>query len=171
MMSAKHKWALSLGVVFVLVICFGLFLPYLDRLAFRAVGKTGDAMDWKNHYLAGRGGVNCGRVKIGGDPTSATECAVEANAAGKPFWVAYNIQGIDAIVAGGIVRTPSGKLLAITYDSCPSGCGFSLLGQRVGVESCPQPYHLYVNPKGRVNCFQQQLSYPRDIMSPNMEPY
>jgi len=132
---------------------------------------TGDAMDWESHYLAGVRSADCGRVKIRGDASSSTQCALQAEAQGKPFRVVYNIQGIDSIVAGGVVRTPAGKLLALSYDSCPSGCGFSMLQQRVRITPCPQPYHLYVNPKGRVNCFQEQLSYPKNIMSPNMEPY
>jgi hypothetical protein len=59
----------------------------------------------------------------------------------------------------------------LTYDSCPSGCGFSFFGQSVHVDACPQPNHLYVNPKGRINCFQAELSYPKNLMSPNSEPY
>lgn len=128
-------------------------------------------MDWKSHYLAGFRSINCGRIKIGQNPANATTCALKANEAGQPFRVIYNIQGIDSSVAGGIVRTSDGKLFALSYDSCPMGCGFSFLQQRVKIAACPQPYHLYTNPKGRLNCFQPQLSYPQNIMSPNMEPY
>jgi len=150
-------------VVFVLVDSMGLTFPL--------VHVAGDAMDWKSHYLAGFGSVNCGRVKVRGDASVATQCALQADGKAKPFHVVYNIQGIDSIVAAGIVRTGSGQLLALSYDSCPSGCGFSLLQQRVSVAPCPQPYHLYVNPRGRLNCFQAQLSSPQSIMSPNSEAY
>ena len=169
--ATKRKWRLVLWILLSVLACFAFWVVDSVGLTYPLVPATGDAMDWESHYLAGLGSVNCGRVKIRGDASSATQCAVQAETQGKPFRVVYNIQGFDAIVAGGIVRTPSGKLLALSYDSCPSGCGFSLLQQRVGVVPCPQPYHLYVNPKGRVNCFQEKLSYPKNLMSPNVEPY
>jgi hypothetical protein len=75
----------------------------------------GDLMDWKGRYLTGSRGVNCGRVKVGNDATSATQCALRADADGQPFRVAYEIQGYDAIVAGGIVRRPDGQVFALNY--------------------------------------------------------
>jgi hypothetical protein len=121
-------------------------------------------MDWETRYLAGVHGVNCGRVKIRGNASMATNCALQANAEAKPFRVIYNIQGIDSRVAGGIVRTADGRLLFLSDD------GLSFLHQHVDVTPCPKPYHLYVNPEARINCFQQELSYPQNIASPNMEP-
>ena len=152
------------------LVCFVFFLVDSMGMTYPVALVLGDAMDWKSHYLAGLRGVNCGRVKIGGDASAATQCALQADAGAKAFRVIYDIQGFDANVAGGIVRTSSGRLLALSYDSCPSGCGFSLLQQRVHVAACPQPFRLYVNPKGRINCFQSQLSSPKNIMSPNLEP-
>ena len=129
-------------------------------------------MRWIGKVLPRRPSQRCLRQSEDkGDTSIATKCALEANAKGHAFRVAYQIQGIDSIVVGGIVRTPRGKLLALTYDSCPLGCGFSLLRQPVDVSACPEAYHLYVNEKGRINCFQAQLCYPKSIMSPNLEPY
>ena len=153
------------------VVCLAFLFIDSMGIMYPVTWAIGDAMDWESHYLAGLRSVNCGRVKVRADAFLATQCALQADAKAKPFRVIYNIQGIDSIVAGGIVRTPSAKLLALSYDGCPSGCGFSLLQQRVHVASCPQPYHLYVNPKGRINCFQAQLSPPQDLMSPNLGPY
>ena len=169
--KSKRGRRIFLGASAVFVLLFFIFL--FDSMGFSlwVVRITGDAMDWRSHYLAGLSSINCGRVEVRGDPTKATQCALKANSEGRPFRVAYNIQGFDALVTGGIVRKPNGKLLALQFDSCPSGCGFSLLQQRVSVSSCPEPNQLYVNPKGRLNCFQPQLSYPRNIMSPNVEPY
>jgi hypothetical protein len=167
-LKRRWQWLLAIGGTFVLV-CLGLGLA--DCLSWRLRPKVGDLMDWKAAYLAGRHGVNCGRVGVRGDARSATQCALKAQAEGRPFRVAYEIQGYDAIVAGGIVRKPDGRIFALSYDSCPSGCGYDLFAQSVQVAPCPQPFHLYVNPKGRINCFQAALSQPRDIMSPNIEPY
>jgi hypothetical protein len=163
-----RHWLVAIGGTLVAV-CLGL--GFANWLSWRLRPKVGDLMDWKAGYLAGRHGVNCGRVRVGKDATSATQCALKAEAEGRPFRVAYEIQGYDAIVAGGIVRRPDGRILALSYDSCPMGCGYDLFQQAVQVTPCPQPFHLHVNPKGRINCFQAELSQPRDIMSPNIEPY
>jgi|SRR5579872_128559 len=168
---AKRRWRLILWISASVLMCFAFLLVDSMGMTYPLVPVIGDAMDWESHYLSGLSSIDCGRVKIRGNASSATQCALQADAKAKPFRVVYNIQGFDAIVASGIVRTPGGKLLALTYDSCPMGCGFSLLQQRVYVTPCPQPYHLYVNPKGRINCFQPQLSYPKSLMSPNAEPY
>jgi hypothetical protein len=168
---AKRRWSLILRIIVPIVVCLALLVADSMGLIYPLARMTGDAMDWKSRYLVGLGGVNCGRVKVRGDPSAATQCALQADTKAQPFRVSYNVQGFDAFVAGGIVRTPSGKHLALSYDSCPRGCGFSFLRQRVRVAPCPQPYHLYVNPKGRINCFQPQLSYPKNLMSPNFEPY
>lgn len=163
-LSRLVRW-LSVAMIF----CFALLL--VDTHAYYVARVTGDAMDWRSSLLAGFGGMTCGRVPIHGDAAAATQCALKANAEGKPFRVAYDVQGIDEQVAGGIVRTPKGHLLALSFYGCPMGCGFSFIGQRVQITECPQPYHLYVNSKGRINCFQMGLSYPKSIMSPNSEPY
>jgi len=168
---ARRTWRRILWISAALSIFLGFVFVDSMGVSYIVVPVIGDAMDWKSHYLAGFHSVDCGRVKIRGDASQATHCALDANAKGQPFRVIYQIQGIDSIVAGGIVRTHEGKLFALSYDSCPSGCGFSLLRQRVTVSSCPEPYHLYVNPKARINCYQPQLSYPLNTASPNMEPY
>ena len=158
---AKHRWVWIVVPIFVVVFLLADFaqitLP-LSRL-------TGDRMDWESQFLAGLRSVNCGRVRIRGDASLATRCALHADAERKPFRVIYEIQGYDSNVAGAVVRTRKGRLLFLSFD------GMSFLRQRVDVTPCPQPYHLYVNPLGRINCFHEELSYPQNIASPNMEPY
>lgn len=133
---------------------------------------VGDRMEQESGLLMGNQGIDCGRVKVRGNPRSATECALKAQAAGKPFRIRYDIMGIDSAVAGGIVRTPAGQLWALSFDGDPAGQGGTSDSRQVlGKSQCPQPVYLWVNPKGRINCFQQQLSGPRSVMSPNSEPY
>jgi len=144
----------------------------LFRLWGRDDGLVVDRMEQESGLLMGKQGVDCGRVPVRGDPKPATDCALKAQASGKPFRVRYDIMGIDSAVAGGIVRTPGGQLYGLSFDSDPSGSGStSLSGQVVRETLCPMPIHLWVNPKGRINCFQQKLSQPRSVMSPNLEPY
>jgi hypothetical protein len=157
--------------------CLGLILAFLEMAGNDSIGTgvtaiTGDTMDWHSRWLVGRHGINCGRVPVNGDPTTATECALKAQGEGKPFRVVYNIMGYDAPVAGGVVRATNGELYGLSFDGDPrGGGGVSLLGQRLSTSPCPKPIHLWVNPKGRINCFQQQLSPPSSLMSPNFEPY
>jgi hypothetical protein len=113
-----------------------------------------------------------GRVEVQGDPKAATACALKAQSEGRPFRVRYDIMGYDSAVAGGIVRASTGQIYGLSFVGDPSGHGgISLFRQRVNKTPCPQPTHLWVNPKGRINCFQQQLSPPAGLMSPNFEPY
>ena len=128
-----------------------------------------DKLDIESKRLAGPGAIDCGRVKIKGDPKDATQCAIRTQKAARPFRIRYDLQGIDSLVAVAIVRTPSGTVGALTYDSDPSGGG--QVGEVVYPKRCPEPVHLWINPSGRINCFQQETSPPKDVMSPNAEPY
>jgi hypothetical protein len=167
--AVKSRSRLVRNLAISISFCFALLVA--DLKSNYIVRLTGDAMDWRSRVLAGIGSIDCGRVEIRGDPSQATKCALEANTRSQSFRVIYNIQGIDESLAGGFVRTRHGAVFGLTFYGCPMGCGFSLWAQRVQVTPCPQPYHLYVNPNGRISCFQEQLSYPHDIMSPNAEPF
>jgi hypothetical protein len=129
-----------------------------------------DLLEKQSKQLAGPHAVDCGKVLVGGDPKAATACALAAQRAGKPFRVRYDLQGIDSFVAVAIVRSSIGVVSALLYDSDIAGGG----GRRFEVVhpmECPTPVHLWVNPTGRINCFQKESSPPRDAMSPNAEPY
>jgi hypothetical protein len=135
----------------------------------RSVLLPGD-LELQSKNFAGPNAVDCGRVLIQGDPEIATECALAAQKAGKPFRVRYDLQGIDSFVAVAIVRTQVGTVESLMWDSDPSGGGRRGPGV-VFPKRCPEPVHLWVGPHGRVNCFQAEHSPPKDPMSPNAEPY
>ena len=168
-LSRKRKIWIVVAIIVILFFSLG----FIDHAVSGPATKLfGDSIDWRSRWLIGRKGIDCGRVKVGGDPKIATDCALKAQHDGKPFRVTYNIMGYDSAVAGGVVRTSSGELYALSFVGDPSGSGgISLLRQHSSKAACPKPYHLWVNPKGRINCFQQELSYPKDLMSPNLEPY
>jgi hypothetical protein len=143
-----------------------------NRISAFLLPIVGDSMDRESGRLMSRNGVDCGIVKVNGDPKAATDCALKAYADARPFRVRYNIMGYDSAVAGGIVRTSSGELFALSFDGDPAGQGgTSLFRETLSKTACPKPPHLWVNPKGRINCFQQQLSPPAGVTAPNMEPY
>ena len=129
-----------------------------------------DLLEKRSKELAGPNAVDCGRVPIRGNPKTATDCALAAQQAGKPLRVRYDLQGFDSAVAVAIVRTHIGTVGALMYDSDPMGGG-GRAREVVYPKRCPEPVHLWVNPSGRINCFQKESSPPRDAMSPNAEPY
>jgi hypothetical protein len=130
-----------------------------------------DAMEEGSRKLAGPHAVDCGRVGIDKNPKSATDCALSAFNAGKPFRVRYDLQGIDSSVAAGLVLTPGGKLYGMSFDGDPmGGGGVSKERQRFTTIACPKPVHVSVTQSGRLNCFPPSKS-KGDIMSPTFSPY
>jgi hypothetical protein len=117
-------------------------------------------------------GIDCGRVRIGGDPGPATDCALAAFEEKRAFLIRYDLQGIDSDVAIGLVGTPDGSVKALLFDGDPHGQGgTSLSRQRVGEEACPAPVVLFRSPKGRLSCFPPDPEAKRSIMSPFREAY
>jgi hypothetical protein len=159
-------------IALVLIAIVSVWILVSGRLDRGTVFALGDAMDRRERLLATRYGVDCGRVRIHADPTEATKCVLRAEGEGRAFRVRYDILGYDSDVAGGLVRTPRGQVYALSFDGDPRGFGgTSFRRQRVDQQTCPEPIHLYVNPKGRLNCFTSQLVPPANLMSPNFEPY
>jgi hypothetical protein len=142
------------------------------RLEAVALRILGDEFDRQSRALSGSAATDCGRVGIRGNPAPASECALKAFQAGKPFRVRYNLQGIDSNVSAGLVYTPEGKLYGLSFDGDPHGQGgTSWSRQRSEKSLCPVPDQLYLNPNGRLNCFSKRSVPPHDIMSPNLESY
>jgi hypothetical protein len=160
---SKTKW--------ILVTIIGFLL--LTSLPKRAVlYLVGDSLDWHTRHLVGWHALDCGKVRIRQNPEAVTNCAVKAQAEGRPFKARYQIMGYDSEVAVAIVRTPDGHVSMLSFVGDPTGRSMvSFLRQSTRQIDCPEPVHLYVNPKGRINCFHPQLIAPYDITFPNMEAY
>ena len=118
-----------------------------------------DRLEIESKRLAGPGAIDCGRVKINGDPKKATQCALDAQKSANPFRVLYDLQGIDSVVAIAIVRTDIGTVGTLTYDSDPSGGGN--VGAVIWPKRCPEPVHVSITPSGRLDCFQDDASPPK----------
>jgi hypothetical protein len=157
------KWLLIVSVA-VLLAFAGWFLYARQRV------RTGpDVLERQSQKLAGPHAVNCGEVRVGGNPKAATECVLAAQQAGRPFRVRYDLQGIDAKVAVAIVRGPAGRVRALSWIGGPNACCIS--HETVDRADCPLPIYLWVNPSGRINCFQKESSPPQNLSSPQAEPY
>jgi hypothetical protein len=127
-------------------------------------------LDSESKRLAGVHAIDCGRVSLDGNPKAATTCALSAQKAGKPFRVRYDVQGVDSEVALATVRTPEGTVCRLLYDSDPSGGGHRGGGVVLSTR-CPDPVHLWEDPRGRIDCLQKESSPAPLVMCPNADPY
>lgn len=161
---SKTKW------VALIVIALFLITSFPKRIVLYVAG---DGLDWHSRRLIGWQAVDCGRVAIRHNPQEATNCALKADAEGRPFRVRYNIQGYDSEVAVDVVRARDNHVYMLNFVGDPMGkSGVSFFRQTTAQIACPEPIHLYVNPKGRINCFQPQLAPPCcGLLVPNFEAY
>jgi len=111
-----------------------------------------DRLDSTSIALAGPGAVDCGRVRLRGDPKVATDCALNAFSHKTPFRVRYDLQGIDSFPALGIVGTPDAKLYELHFDSDAMGRGRQFGAQTLQTLPCPDPPAL-VPSDNRLTCF------------------
>jgi hypothetical protein len=157
---------------FVLILAAGstLALAAAVNVSGQIDGLGPDLLEKRSQQLAGPNALDCGRVAPRVEPKKATDCALAANKAGKPFRVRYDMQGIDSYVAVAFVRLPDGTVEALSYDSDPAGGG-GRAHEVVGVSKCPLPINLYATPKGHLTCVPPKLPAPRDVMSPTFDPY
>ena len=100
-MSRLSKVVLfTLLAVFVSIAC--LLHLRSRRLLMRDTGMG--LIDKKLRSLSNRGkpALNCGLVGIWENPTIASDCALNAFTRRSPFYVRYNLQGIDSEVSAGL---------------------------------------------------------------------
>ena len=136
-----------------------------------------DVMQRQFSALAGPTAVDCGRVEIRQDPSTASGCALNEFQSKKAFFVRYDLQGIDSRVSAGLAGNSAGHVFGIEYDSM----GWSKEGVRwPSVRSkdhhlittpCPKPVKLRKTASGRLTCFPPDPNAKPNIMSPNAEPY
>jgi hypothetical protein len=105
-----------------------------------AATSSNDPVENKLQELAGGGAKNCGHLKAQApaDLDAAGKCAVDASKAKTPFYVEYELPGMNVAVAG----NSQGKLFAV--QSQTGGAG---------LVSGDCPAELRVAPSGRVTCY------------------
>jgi hypothetical protein len=107
-----------------------------------ATGKPpADAVEQKMQELAGKDATNCGRPAQGGDLKGAADCALQASAAKKAFYVAYDLPGLTVGVAG----AAGGKMYTVQAETSEGG-GV----KQVTSADCPAAAR--VAQSGRVTC-------------------
>jgi hypothetical protein len=119
--------------------CKSKFSPASSNTAGAATSAD-DPVERKLQELAGSGAKHCGHLKAQspGDLDAASKCAVDASKAKTPFYVEYELPGMNVAVAG----NSQGKLFAV--QSQTGGAG---------LVSGDCPAELRVAPSGRVTCY------------------
>jgi len=105
-----------------------------------AVASSDDPVQKKLLELAGGSAKNCGllRAQVPAEMEAASKCAVDASKAKSPFYVEYQLPGMNVAIAG----DAQGKLFAV--QSQAGGAGLT---------SGDCPAELRVAPSGRVSCY------------------
>jgi hypothetical protein len=111
--------------------------------------------------LAGKDATNCGRVTRSQRPNAATDCACNAFAAGKPFYVSYDDNELEDGYTFGYARDKNGKLSFVEY----ANEGWSLQPPSEGVRvsddnrirfgPCPVPFLFSNRENGELTCFPE----------------
>ncbi len=133
-----------------------------------------DPMQRELFALAGPTAVDCGRVEIRHDPSSASECVLNAFESKEAFFVRYDLPGMDSQVAVGLAGDRAGRAFGIAYDSMGwSGQPPPSLrneDKHLITTPCPKPVKLRKTARGQLTCFPPDPD-AKPKLSPNAEPY
>ena len=117
-----------------------------------------DLLDQQTAKLAGTSAINCGYA-TGGNPDTATPCALAAQKAGKPFRIRYYLHTFEASHSVAFVLSPSAESTELEYwDIPPGGVGPPRQHEVVHSYPCPEPVVFWLNPRGRLECFKEGAS-------------
>lgn len=103
---------------------WGALLVIISIIITLLVVKRTDDTNVFHRFLARHAeetAVNCGIIPVEANPEPGYACALEAQQAGKGFFLQVQKQGIDSKIADGWAATQNGNVLFFHYDSDPSG--------------------------------------------------
>ena len=110
---------------------------------------------------AGAGARDCGVVALPASRAAAVSCARTALQSGEPFFVAFQVQGVDSTIYRGVVRPLPGRAIVLTWDSDVTG-GSSLAAQRrIFSRDCPGPAVLETDDGGPIGCAEDRSAPDR----------
>lgn len=113
----------------------------------------GTLMDRRMRLIAGNDALDCGRVKVDGDPKASLACARQAISKKRAFFVRLDSFGMDSFLSDGFAGNGSGKVYSVTFDSIgwsPDPDSEVLDNHHDAVQICPKPVHIWkeVSSKG-----------------------
>ena len=79
-------------------------------------------VQWAAYWHAQRGSLNCGHLTTASDvphidPNAAVQCALRAHERRQPFYITFDVHGIDEQVSNGIIGDSQGNMIEIFYAS------------------------------------------------------
>ncbi|HWR34819.1 MAG TPA: hypothetical protein VN622_02975 [Clostridia bacterium] len=129
-----------------------------------------DEMTEQLRKLAGTGASDCGRVPVNGDVKAASDCAMQANSANKPFTVRYDLP-MEKTFSIATVRAADGKLYTVQYDSrgweAKPENGTITEDKKVLISECQKELPLRIAGSGRITCMAPQQMPAGGGMSPH----
>ncbi len=128
----------------------------------------GTLMDRRMRLIAGNDALDCGRVKLNGDPKASLRCARQAISKNRAFFVRLDSAGIDSSLSDGFAGDGSGNVYSVAFDSLGWGPspGIEILDNRHdAVEICPKPVRIRkeMSSKGvvmRYRCTPGEVTVP-----------
>lgn len=105
----------------------------------------GGFMDQRMRLLAGNNALDCGRVKVNGDPKASVRCARKAISTKRAFLVRVDSAGMDSLLSDGFAGDGSGNVYSVRFDSLgwgPSPDIEILDNTHDAVQICPKPVHI-----------------------------
>jgi hypothetical protein len=102
-------------------------------------------VDRRMRLIAGNDALDCGRVKLNGNPRLSLGCARRAISQRRAFVVRFDSAGMDSSLSDGFAGDGSGKVYSVRFDSLGWGPspGIQILdNSHNAVEICAKPVHL-----------------------------
>jgi len=100
----------------------------------RAADAVPDALAKRLATLAGADAMDCGTLFRDSDRRATIACATGANASGKPWRIAEQLEGAESSIWQGAVRDKQGKFRVVFYEADLTGAPGS--GPTVSVLLC-----------------------------------
>jgi hypothetical protein len=104
---------------------------------------------------APEGATACGWARRRSEREAVVRCALEADAAGHPYWAIERLQGADSAIVGAWVRGADGKVEQFWYDSDGSGANCRCRAT-ITLRPCPSSLARHEASPDRLTCGTDQ---------------
>jgi len=105
---------------------------------------------------AGSNALACGVVSLHEPSATAVSCANEALSGGRPFWVAFQVMGIDSTIYRALAGSSDGRYEQLNWDSDIYG-GSTLVPRRtIWRRECLDPVVRVVNWESPISCSEER---------------
>ncbi len=119
------------------------------------MGPSFDAYLKHIREAAGTDASACGVVSLNGSRRAALSCAGAALEEGRPFWVVFQVMGIDSQIFEGLAVDAHGRVQQLTWDSDITG-GYEIVARRqIWDKPCLRPQVVQGTGSGPIECQEE----------------